>query len=294
MPPDGSSIAFAVDTRDARRTDIFAVTSGEAGLPILIASVLPDSTAPAWTLQPLPATLVNSGGLPPAISEPLYIEQTDTFDGSEFQLQSLGNVQVEPDQVFLSDAVNDSFNALRQAVLEESGLDYLGALDNAFWRLERPADAGEPGRNWHRTGRAFAIRRSGIQGLPRPIEVVRENIGNEVYWHIFIRVDEETQRGQLGEPLRDLPWDFLATTGDVDAFNQGGRLRREVPAGYYIDFTVLADDYGWERVPAGSDWVANQRARNYWLYINDDDLTWCQAMLQLYSEGELVNYGCTG
>lgn len=293
--PDGSSIAFAVDTIDGSRTDIFAVTVGEEGLPILISSAPHGSTAPTWTLQPLPAALVNSGGLPPAVTESLYIEQTNTFDGSQFQLQSLGNVQVEPDQIFLSDAVNDSYNALRQVTLEDSGLDYLGALDNAFWRLERPADFGEPGRNWHRTGRAVAIRRSGIQGLPRPIEVIRETIGNQVYWRIFVRVDEETQRGQLGEPLRDMPWDFLATTqGDVDAFNQGGRLRREVPAGYYIDFTILADDYGWERVAAGSDWIANERARNYWLFINSGDLTWCQAMLQLYTEGQLVNYECGG
>lgn len=293
--PDGSSITFAVDTRDGSRTDIFAVTVGEGGLPILIASVPRGSTAPTWTLQPLPATLVNSGGLPPAVTDALYIEQTDTFDGSQFQLRSLGNVQIGSEQVLLSDAVNDSYNALRQAVLEGTNLDYLGALDNAFWRLERPADFGEPGRNWHRTGRAFAIRRSGIQGLPRPIELVQEVIGNQVYWRIFVRVDEDTQRGQLGEPLRDMPWDFLAATqADVDAYNEGGRLRREVPAGYYIDFTILADDYGWERVSAGNDWVANERARNYWLFINDDDLTWCQGMLQLYTEGLLENYECRG
>lgn len=290
--PDGNSLTYVVDTRDNSRTDIYAITLGEAGLPSLIGSVLPNSTAPTWTLQPLPAQLINSGGLPLGVDDPLYVEQADVFDGSDFQLQSLGNVQT--DQAFLSDAVNDSFNAFRQAILEDSGLDYLGVLDDAFWRLDRPADLGEPGRNWHRTGRAFAIQRNGVRGFPPPIEVIRENIGNEVYWRIFVRVDENSQRGQLGEPLRDLPWDFLSTDqGDVDAFNQGGRLRREVPTGYYIDFTLLASDYDWERTAAGTDWVANERARNFWLYINDDNLTWCEAMLQLYSEGQLVNYACT-
>ena len=46
-------------------------------------------------------------------------------------------------------------------------------------------------------------------------------------------------------------------------------------------------------VAAGSDWIANGRARNFWLFINDDDLTWCDAMLQLYTEGVLENYECT-
>ncbi|MEO1288213.1 MAG: hypothetical protein AAFV93_10625, partial [Chloroflexota bacterium] len=288
---NNTSIAYAVDTRDGQRTDIFATSIGENSLPILISSVLPDSTAPSWTLQPLPASLVNAGGLPLGVEDALFIEQTDFFDGTQFQLQSLGNVQT--DQAFLSDAVDDSFNALRQAILEQTNLDYLGALDDAFWRLERPADFGEPGRNWHRTGRAFAIRRTGLQGFPPQIEVVREDIGNQVFWRVFVRVDDDTQRGQLGEPLRDIPWDFLSTEENVDAFETGGRDRREVPSGYYVDLTILASDYGWERQPAGGDWIANQRARNFWLYINADGLDWCDAMLQLYSEGELVNYECT-
>lgn len=289
--PDGNSLAYAVDTTNLSRTDIYAVSLGEAGLPILIESVPPNSTAPTWTLLPLPAQLVNSGGLPLGVEDALYIEQTDTFDGSDFQLQSLGNVQTE--QAILSDAVNDSFNALRQAVLEDSGLDYLGVLDDAFWRLERPADLGEPGRNWHRTGRAFAIQRNGVRGFPPPIEIIREEIGNQVYWRVFVRVDENSQRGQLGEPLRSMPWDFLSAETDVGAYAEGGRLRREVPSGYYINFTLIADDYNWERVSAGSDWVANERARNFWLFINNDNLTWCEAMLQLYTEGTLINFACT-
>ncbi|MGB7338558.1 MAG: hypothetical protein WBC91_06685 [Phototrophicaceae bacterium] len=291
--PDGSSIAYTVDTRDQTRTDIFASTIGDGSLPVLVASVLPGATSPSWTLQPLPAALVNAGGLPLGSDDPLYIEQTTTFNGSLFQLQSLGNVQVDPDQVFLSDAVNDSFNALRQAIFEQTNVDYLSALDDAFWSLERPADFGEARRNWHRTGRAVALPRNGLRGFPPPIEVVRETIGNEVYWRVFVRVDEDTQRGQLGEPLRDFPWDFLSTETDVDAYAQGGRERRIVPSGYYVDFTVLADDYDWERIAAGSDWIANERARNFWLFINDDNLSWCDAMLQLYSEDVLVNYECT-
>ena len=245
--PDGSSLAYTVDTRDQSRTDIYAVSIGDGGLPILVASVLAGATTPSWTLQPLPASLVNAGGLPLGDDDPLYIEQTDILSGDQIPLRSIGNVQIAPDQAFLSDAVNDSFNALRQTLFEQSNRDYLNTLDDAFWALERPADSGEARRNWHRTGRAIALPSNGLRGFPPPIEVMREAIGNEVYWRVFVRVDEDTQRGQLGEPLRDYPWDFLSTETDIDAYAEGGRERRIVPSGYYVDFTILADDYDWER-----------------------------------------------
>lgn len=289
--PDGNSLSYTVDSTSGEQTNLFAITFGEARVPILISAVAFGTTAPTWTLQALPTGLVNGGGLPPAPQDDLYVEQTTTFDGDNFQLQSLGNVQV--DTPYLSDAVNDAFDALRQATFEQSGIDFLGRLGDAMWLLDRPSDLGEAPRSWHRTGRAFALPRTAYLGLPPPIEVMRQDIGNQTYWRIFVRVDDASQRGQLGEPLRQIPWDFLSTDlGDVDAYNRGGRLRPEVPQGYYIDFTLLAHDYGWERVPAGSDWVGNERARNFWLFINDDDLRWCDAMLQLYSAGELINYNC--
>lgn len=290
--PDGSSIAFAVDSQDGTRTDIVAVTYGEGRLPIQIASVPYGSTAPTWSSVPLPPQLLNSGGLPLGAPSSLYIEQSNTENG-KYQLQSLSNVQV--DQPLLSDAVDDSFNALRQRMFEASGLDFLSELDHAFWPLEYPQDLGDAPRNWHRTGRAFSIPENKIRGFPPPIEVVREDVGLDTYWRVYVRVDENSQRGQLGEPLRRMPWDFLsATQGDIEAFTQGGRLRREMPAGYYVDFTQLAQDYGWQRIPAGTDWRANTRARNYWMFVKSDGLSWCDAMLQLYTEGELVNYNCTG
>jgi TolB protein len=291
--PDGGSIAFAVDSQDASRTDISAISFGEGGLPIQIATVPFGSTSPTWSTVPLPPQLVNSGGLALGVPETLYIEQSSSASGEDFQLQSLGNVQVE--NALLSDAVNDSFNALRQRVLEAIGLDFLDQLDHAFWPLEYLQDLGDAPRNWHRTGRAFSLPENKIRGFPPPMEVVREDVGLEIYWRIYMRVDENSQRGQLGEPLRRMPWDFLSTTqGDVEAFNQGGRLRREMPSGYYVDFTQIAQDYAWQRMSAGSDWRANTRARNYWMFIKSDGLTWCDAMLQLYTEGELINYDCTG
>jgi TolB protein len=289
--PDGSSLAFAVDATDRSRTDIQAVTFLDGGVPTQMLAAPFGATSVTWSSQVLPPPLVTGGGLPPASDAALYEEQTTTFDGRLFRLQSLGNVQAN--QALLSDTVDNSFVALRQRMLEIAGRDFLGQLDDAYWGLDRRPEPGEPRRNWHLTGRAFAIARSRILGFPPEIEIVREDLGVDTFWRVFVRVDDRSQSGQLGEPLRRMPWDFLsATEGDVEAYNQGGRLRSEMPAGYYVDFSLIAEDYGWERVAAASDWRANDRVRNYWLVVHDGDLTWCEAMLQIYNEDQIANFEC--
>ena len=70
------------------------------------------------------------------------------------------------------------------------------------------------------------------------------------------------------------------------------RLRFDVPSGYYIDLTELALDYGWTRQPAGTDWRGNERARNYWLFVKRDNLTWCQAMLEIYLPTQISGFNC--
>lgn len=292
--PDGSSLIYAVDSTDGSQTYLSALSySGEAEVPTQVVGLPFGATAPTWSEQALPQSMLGSGGLELGVTQSLYDEQESTFDGTLYYLQSLGNVQAE--QPFLSDTVDESFKALRQRVLEESGQDFLRTLDDAFWDLERRPEPGEDRRSWHMTGRAVEIASSEILGFPPTLEVVREDIGVNTYWRLFVRVDEDSQSGQLGEPLRRMPWDFLAATqGDVEAFNNGGRLRREMPDGYYVDFTQVAQDYGWERVAAGSDWRGNVNARNYALYLNvPDGYTWCDAMLEIQSEGAIANFNCT-
>jgi len=292
--PDGASVVFAVDAIDGSQTYMQAVPFGrEGGVPVDVGAVIYGATSPTWSEQPVPLQLANSGGLSLGVSEPLFIEQTnESAQPPIYRLSSLGNVQVE--QPFMSDSVNDSFDALRQRIREVTGIDFLQQLDDAFWTLERLPEPGEPRRNWHMTGRAFSIQRNLFLGFPPPIEIVREDIGAQTYWRIFVRVDEDQQSGQLGEPLRTLPWDFAsAAQGDIEAFNQGGRLKAEVPVGYYVDFTQVAADYGWERQAATQDWRSNSRGRNYWLFVKDDDLDWFSAMLEIHTEGELINFAPT-
>jgi len=251
---------------------------------------------PVWTGAPLPASLVNAGGVPAEFSDQLYLEQERRDDQGLYGLGPLVGVQAP--RPYLSDRVNDSFNALRVAVADAVGSDFLGTLEDALWSLvtdQRLPQPGEERLNWHYTGRAFAFNRNlPLGGFPPPVEIVREDIGIYTYWRVFVRVADDAQSGQLGEPLRRMPWDFASRTqGDVQAYNEGGRLRTAMPTGYYVDLTALADDYGWGRLPAGNDWRANINAANYWIFVRTDGLNWYQAMLELYTEAQLGGFAPT-
>ncbi|MGV2435615.1 MAG UNVERIFIED_CONTAM: hypothetical protein LVT10_12715 [Anaerolineae bacterium] len=43
-----------------------------------------------------------------------------------------------------------------------------------------------------------------------------------------------------------------------------------------------------ERMAASGDWRANFNAINFWLFRKDDGLEWLDAMLELYTEVQLV------
>lgn len=288
--PDGLSIAFMVDAADSSATFITVAPYIEGGVATEVIQAPYGANSPVWMDAPLPPALVNAGGFPLAIAEPLYIEQSRPPSGDPpYGLGPLVNI-TSAAQPVLSERVNDSFNALRIRANQVIGLDFLGNITDALWTLEHRRQVGEPVRNWHYTGRAFSINRNQV-GFPPPFEVVREDTDLATYWRIYVRVAQEAQNGSLGEPLRRMPWDFAAAVqGDVDAYNQGGRLRRQMPSGYYVDFTQLALDYGWTRDAATTDWRNNFNGRNYWVFQKRDGLTWYQAMRELYAESQLGGF----
>jgi Tol biopolymer transport system component len=284
--PDGSSIVAAIDTQDAPYLAVYPFASTA---PASIVNVPVGNDQPTWTRQPLPPALVNSGGLQDT-SQPLYVEQRDPNDRPPlYNLVSIGDVDVQAGT--LNDQVNDSYRAMRERVLELSGRDFLGQLDDAWWDWEVRPQPGEDPCNWHQTGRAFSINRNyARQGFPPQVQVVREDSAIDTRWRVYVRVAEEAQSGQLGEPLRKLPWDFNSvTSGDVQAYEQGGRLRREVPEGYFIDLTRIAEDFGWLPFPASSDWRNNVNGINDWMFYKPDGLSWLDAMLEIYTIDQLGN-----
>lgn len=239
------------------------------------------ATDPDWAVPPLPTTL--AGSLATAQTTPIEPAYHETTEDTEppYRLSTLPGVTAEAP--WLSDRVDDSFIALSARVQREAGWDFLGQLDSVWWLIDRRPEPGQDNRNWHKAGRAFDIPQAYNYEDPPQIELVREQIGVETYWRLYIRA--ATQDGTLGEPLRAAPWDFLArTSGDVVAYEQGGSLRPSIPTGYYIDFTQLAIDYGWERTPSHNTWRYNWPGVLYWQYEKRNGLGWWEAMLELYPE----------
>lgn len=291
--PDGAAIVYAVDSIDG--TQFIVAPYGGSGVTTGVTAINLPGSDPTWTQTALPAALVNAGGVPLGVEQPLFDEAVvERVSDPPYILGDLPGVRGAP-LPSLSDRVNDSFIALREAVLEQAGRDFLGTLEDALWSLDRRPQPGEPNENWHRTGRAFAYNRNLILGgFPPEVVVVREDTDLETYWRVFLRVDDDNQSGQLGEPLRRMPWVFPnINDGDVEAYDRGGRLQGSVPVGYYVDLTRLAADYGWQRMPAGSDWRANAFSRNYWLFYKPDGLGWCEAMRELYTQAQLGGW-CQG
>lgn len=285
--PNGSSLVYSHDT--GQQTQLIAGTPGGFGAATDAISLPSRVTDPDWSQASLPRTLVESGGLPanPDLTGPLFVENERQKADGLYGMAPLNNVSAS--QAFLSDRVNDSFEAMRIRVLERAGYDFLGTLEDAFWRLDRPPDPGEPRENWHYAGRAIAIQRDLIYaGQPTPIEVVREDREVNTYWRVYVRVVAEAQNGSLGEPLRQIPWDLTARgSGDVEDYERGGRLKDSVPAGYYVDLTRIAEDFGWQRAPAQRTWQFNFGAIQFWELHNTGGKTWTDAMLELYTPGEL-------
>ena len=243
---------------------------------------------PHWSPRTLPRTLpdpqqaINQAASEPLVEEPLNEPLTE---GPPYLLQEL---PVNAPAPYLSDRVDVSFRALRRAVHEGSGWDFLGQLAQMYEPLDAKPLPGQSDRTWNKAGRAFDYDTSYVLAIEPQVEVIREDGDAGTYWRTYLRV--AAQDGSQGEPLRELPWDFRARYGpESQYYDQGGKLKGQIPAGYYLDFTKLAEDYGWQRVGTSDNWRTYFPGARFWHYENQQGLNWEQAMLELYTVEELLN-----
>jgi TolB protein len=279
--PDGQSLIY--EYHRARQTHLIVdhVTSWGARYDLFSTDLqLQD---PSWGLPMVdPEILAQERQTAPLASASLYIEEIlpAPESGPPYTIVSLEGVNNGDDREFLSDRVNDSFAALRQRVLEETGTDYLANIGDSFRAIVAESPPGQSPRSWHKAGRAFDLNQGLYEREEQLVELVREDIGFRTYWRVFLRAAR--QDGSLGEPLDQAPWDLKARQEGGLAAREGGELKEEVPLGYYVDFTQLAADYGWERIPANNRWRTQWADANWWLLQKPQGLTWLQAMLELY------------
>jgi len=240
---------------------------------------------PTWSQQPIPQNAIQrSLDDAPLKSPPLYTEVVSPTGRGQPPYVFVQMEKIEPSGQILSDAVDDSFRALRARVLLETGIDYLNLVGNTWRPMNHTPRDGQSRRSYHVAGRAVDINQEPFQDPGDPIVFVREDIGGVTYWRVFIKA--KNQDGTMGEPLREAPWSLQVGTAE------GGQPKDKIPSGYYVDFTTLTKDYGWERVRAIWRWRTYYPDVEWWHFQKTDGLPWWDAMEQVYTEEDIVkSYG---
>ncbi|HEY89765.1 MAG TPA: hypothetical protein G4N98_08565 [Thermoflexia bacterium] len=286
--PDSQALAFIF----RRGTHSYLVAADTAGWALTqegYQSTVGILSGPAWSDRTLPATLIEELENRTTKNEPpLYTELLLDNTSSRYPLIGLPDVNGGNNREQLSDKVNNSYNALRERIEAETGWDFLSILGDSSRSMNHTPRPGQGRISWHVCGRAVDIN----QGFLRNgnIELVREDISGVTYWRVFIKAQQ--QDGSQGEPLRQLPWDLSARAEGGLATTQGGKLREQPPASYYVDFTTLAADYGWERRNALSNWRNSWFDIEWWHFQKTEGMSWYECMLERYTPEEIkASYG---
>ena len=280
--PDGKAIVFTYHRSDSDA--LIGANLGGWGVAQEAFGGREFIAHPTWSQQPVPqAAIQRSLDDAPLKSPPLYTEVVSPTNGQPpYVFVQMENI--DPPGQMLSDAVDDSFRALRARVLVETGIDYLHTVGNTWRPMNHIPRDGQSRRSYHVAGRAVDINQEPFQSADNSTVIVREDIGGATYWRVFIKA--KNQDGSMGEPLREAPW--LLQVGTAE----GGQPMDKIPSGYYVDFTTLAQDYGWERVRAIYRWRSYYPDVEWWHFQKTDGLPWWEAMEQVYKEEDIIkSYG---
>jgi len=279
--PDGSLIVANVISPQQTQLMIYSLSTrvySNSGLPFV--DGVEDLSWSAHVLEDEITALSR-----PEVAAPLYTSHVNPSEPDGGRLNLVDLTGIDAPHPSLSDAADEAFQALRERTIQVTGWDFLGRLDNAFVGINEPLPPGYAYNDWLYTGRAFAFAAAAVES--GWVEVVPEEYGAQVYWRIYVRA--ANQDGTLGVPLREHPWDFNSRYADDPyAYDRGGTYQVNIPSGYYIDFTQLALDYGFERMPALSNWRTFFPGARFNEFVLRDDLNWEEAMLQLYPQAAII------
>ena len=282
--PDGKWIAF-VSVRPTRQP-IYITAADGSGIPRIVENGPTVASSVTWATDAIVGASDYSNGTL------LYKEQPDLApanSGHPYDFRRVTTIRLDSGLTKLNGRVADSLLALQTRVKQEVGYDFFATVSDLFRPLEYRCDNTCDTLSWHKSGRAVDTRLDysdprGIGGL----EVVREDQQGETYWRMYLKT--AAQDGTQGEPMKDAPWDFSYRARWVVGKGEGG-TSKPVPYGFYIDFTELARQYGWERISSQDsedlDWKTNKLGAEYWHYQKMQGLNWYQAMREVYSENDL-------
>ena len=281
---DGSSVLALLEA--PQRTYLTAYSSRNPGL-LLPPLALPGAASGlSWGSAALSLPLLDpyrqAAEITPTLQWRPVLTALPDDSGGRYLLSPLEGVQAP--NPLLHDMVDESFQALRAHIALESGWDFLATLENAYVPLTSPLGPGM-GEDWLYTGRAFAFTTLPVNA--GWVAVVREEYAGLTYWRVYVRT--RFQDGSAGMPLHEQPWDFNARySGSTTTYELGGSPLSAVLPGYWIDFTRLAASYGWQRLPALTDWRAAFASARFNEFVFTAGLDWQSAMLELYPPEVLV------
>jgi TolB protein len=274
--PDGSGILATLRLPNETEIVAYSVTDRHLMLPpIPMGGSISEYDWNSGALVQNIQSWVSKNSLPqPA----LLWTDVATQPADAFSRRGLVDLQnVTAPQALLSDAVDDSFIAMRSLVNQNIGWDLLATLDNA---VIPPTSAPMPGipENWLYTGRAIGLNLAPYEA--GWMVVSRETFAGNIFWRVWVKC--KLQDGSCGEPLQTPIWDFRSrTSGEALAYENGGEFKPP-PAGYWFDFTDLASRFGWQRLPALNNWKSYFQGTQFNIFALKQDLTWQQAMLEIY------------
>ncbi len=281
--PEGSSLA-SVAVQENSPDLVLAAPLGQKGLTqIALRAEAGRIRGLAWSSGHLPDSL------PPSLSQFSQVNDAPPWNevisnpqpaGSDppYNLVTVPNLTAADPQ--FSDRVDEAFAGLRLTTSRAVGWDFLNTLDNALIGINAPPPPSLDFNSWLKTGRAFDMAQAAEQfGW---VKLTREDFGFHTYWRVWLLA--AVQDGTLGEPLREAPWNLSARySGRPQPYDAGGEYFAVLPPGYFVDFTTLADDYGWSRVPAQTNWRQFYPGIMYWRFEHRDGLDWLAAMREVYS-----------
>ncbi|MEN6524192.1 MAG: hypothetical protein ABFD14_10770 [Anaerolineaceae bacterium] len=184
---------------------------------------------------------------------------------------------VEAPYAFLDDYVDEAFSSLKNATAVETGWDFLASLENMYTPLTQPVQPGVQ-QDWLITGRGIAV--NPVSYYAGWMAVSREDYFGATYWRIYLKA--RNQDGSQGEPIAHSVWDFTARySGNTVGYEQGGQYQNP-PAGYWIDFTSLANRYGWSRLPSEGNWRTYFEGTRFNQFVLSGGLSWYEAMVKVY------------
>ncbi len=283
--PDGQWIAF-VSARPTRQP-IYITAADGSGIPRLVENSPTMTSSIAWTSEAFAGPIDSSNE-----TRALYQEKPDlapSASGHPFDFRRIRSSQLESGLTKMSGRVADSYLALQERVKREVGYDFLAIVSDMFRPIDVKCDETCDTLSWHKAGRAVDTRLDysdarGIGGL----EIVREDQQGETFWRVYLRA--AAQDGTQGEPLKDAPWDLSYRARWIVTQGEGG-TPKPMQYGFYVDFTELARQYGWQRISSHDneefDWKTNKIGAEYWHFQETDSLQWYAAMRELYAESDV-------